>query len=67
VDGKKLVTQKLDNNRPGEFYDAVYPLARNFTRDKEEITVKFQAHPGRIAGGVFAVLILVPETPAKEA
>ncbi|MHC4654596.1 MAG: beta-L-arabinofuranosidase domain-containing protein [Planctomycetota bacterium] len=53
VEGTKLVTQRLQNNRPGEFYDEVYPIPELLTKDKNKVTVKFQAHPGAWAGGVF--------------
>jgi DUF1680 family protein len=58
VDGRKLVTQKLENNWPGQFHDQVYPLPQELTAGKTQVTVKFQAHPGRMAGGVFGCAIL---------
>ena len=53
VDGKKIATQKLNNNRPDTFYDEVYRIPAELTRGKTKITVRFQAHPGNMAGGVF--------------
>jgi len=53
VEGTKLITQRLQNNRPGEFYDEVYPVPELLTKGKSKVTVKFQAHPGAWAGGVF--------------
>ncbi len=53
VEGTKLVTQRLRNNRPGEFYDEAYPIPELLTKGKSKVTVKFQAHPGAWAGGVF--------------
>jgi DUF1680 family protein len=58
VDGTKVATQKLENNKPGEFFDVVYPLSAEMTKDKEKVTVRFQALPGRMAGGVFDCRIL---------
>ena len=58
VDGEKLATQELDNNRPGEFYEETYPIPPQTTRAKQRVTVRFQAHPGKMAGGVFACAIL---------
>jgi hypothetical protein len=58
VDGERVATQKLENNRPGEFYGETYPLPPSLTRGKERFTVKFQAHPGRTAGGVFGCAVL---------
>ena len=60
MDGEKLATQKLDNNRPGRFYDEMYSLG---VQSKATVTVKFQAHPGKTAGGVFGCAI---RRPAKE-
>jgi hypothetical protein len=55
VDEEKIATQKLSNNRPDQFYDEVHPLPEKLTQGKERITVRFQAHPGNTAGGVFGV------------
>ncbi len=58
VDGKIISTQKPGNNRPGDFYDATFPLPAELTQGKEKITVKFAAHPGNLAGGIYGVRIL---------
>ena len=64
IDGVKIATERLENNRPGKFYDAVYPTPESITKGKEKITVKFQAQPGAWAGGIFGVRILrVQRTP----
>jgi len=59
VDQVRIATVKLDRNRPGEFYDARYALPADLTRGKNRITVRFQAHPGKTAGGVFGVRTLL--------
>jgi hypothetical protein len=53
VEGEKVATQKLDHNRPGEFFDVEYPLPAKLIHGKAIVTVKFQAHPANFAGGVF--------------
>lgn len=58
VDDVKLATLKLENNRPGVFYDGTYPLAADLLADTKAVTVKFQAHPGMTAGGIFGCAIL---------
>jgi hypothetical protein len=58
VGDTKIATQRLENNRPGKFYDEVYPIPGSLTQGKEKITVKFQAHPSAWAGGIFGVRIL---------
>ena len=61
VDGTKLRTQKLENNKPGAFYDESYPIPAELTRGKEKVTVRFQGLPGKTAGGVFGCLVLKAE------
>ncbi len=58
VDGKVVGTEKLNNNKPGEFFDATFPLAPELTRGKSSVTVKFAAHPGSLAGGVFGIRMI---------
>ncbi|PQV64208.1 hypothetical protein B1R32_10652 [Abditibacterium utsteinense] len=61
VDGQKIATQRLENNRPGEFFDVVTPIPAALTQGKKRVTVRFQAHPGQRAGGVFGARILRAE------
>jgi hypothetical protein len=63
VDGQKIATQRLENNKPDKFYDEVYPLPAGLLSGKQTITVKFQAHPGAFAGGVFGARVM--KAPAK--
>jgi hypothetical protein len=58
IDGKKIATQKLNNNRPEQFYDEIYPIPAELTKGKAKITVRFQGHPGNMAGGVFDCRVL---------
>ena len=58
VDGKKIATETLLHNKPGEFFEREYPLAPDLTRDREKVTVRFQAHPGNTAGGVFGLAVV---------
>jgi len=62
VDGRKLVTQRLDRNRPDEFYDEITPLPASMTKGKQSVTVRFQSHPGNFAGGVFGLRIVKQQT-----
>jgi DUF1680 family protein len=65
VDGTPIAHQVLQNNAPGKFFEVIYPIPPELTRGKETITVRFQARPGRMAGGVFGCrTILRPEDPA---
>lgn len=61
VDGTPLETRRLNNERPGRFFEVDLPLPAELTQGKASITVKFQAKPGNFAGGVFGVATLRPE------
>ena len=58
VDGQKVATQRLEQNKPGQFYDEIYRLPAELLTGKARVTVKFQAHPGAWAGGVFGVRVM---------
>jgi hypothetical protein len=53
VDGQHIATQKLERNKPNEFFAVEYPLPPGLTAGKPHVTVRFQAQPGGTAGGVF--------------
>jgi DUF1680 family protein len=61
VEGQKIATQRLENNKPDKFYDEVYRLPADLLKGKQTITVKFQAHPGAWAGGVFGARVMKAE------
>ena len=61
VDGVKLTTQRLTSKQPGKFYDEVHALPADMIKGKERITVRFQAHAGSWAGGVFGVRVMRAE------
>jgi DUF1680 family protein len=63
VDGTKVATQKLQDNRPDQFYEETYQLPASLTRGKQTVTVRFEAHPGAWAGGVFGLRVLKAEAP----
>ncbi|MDQ3804505.1 MAG: glycoside hydrolase family 127 protein [Acidobacteriota bacterium] len=58
VDGARVATQSLQNDRPGQFFDVAYPLPEELTRGKEKITVRFQARPGNTAGGLYGLRVV---------
>ena len=61
VDGTKIATQKLDALQPNEFVDIDYPLPPDLVADKTSVAVRFQAHPGNMAGGIFDCRVLKSE------
>jgi uncharacterized protein len=58
VDGTKIATQNLSNKKTGKFWDATYPIPPELTQGKMKITVRLQAQPGNIVGGLFGSRIL---------
>jgi hypothetical protein len=58
VDGQKIGTTTLDSNHPEGFYDVTYTIPAELTAGKEKVTIRFQAHSGNIAGGVFGIRTL---------
>ncbi|HOJ62129.1 MAG TPA: glycoside hydrolase family 127 protein [bacterium] len=58
VEGTRIATQTLNNDKPGEFFDMTYPLPQELTQGKDKVTVRFEAHPGNYAGGVFGIRMI---------
>lgn len=62
VDGRKIATETLDEDQPGRFFHQDYVLPRKLTQGKNEVTVKFSAHSGNYAGGVFGCAMVKPKS-----
>lgn len=58
VEGQKIATTSLHRDKPEQFWDKIYPLPEHLTSGRSTVTVKFQAHPGNFAGGVFGVRVV---------
>ena len=58
VDGTKIGSQSLQNDKPGEFFDVTYAIPEDLTRGKNKITIRFEAQPGNIAGGFYGVRLI---------
>lgn len=66
---RKIGSQTLENNRPGDFFDQRYPVPADLTRTAggassagaATVTIRIQAPPGARAGGIFALQTEVPE------
>ena len=58
VNGHKIASQTLQNDHPNQFFDATYPVPAELTQGQPKVTVRFQAHPGAMAGGVFGARML---------
>lgn len=55
VDNKKIAEQKLRAETFSAWIDKVYPIPFELTKGKKTVTVKVQALPSKIAGGVFGL------------
>jgi hypothetical protein len=55
VEGKKIATQKLDRNKPQEFFDVSYPIPAELTKDEKTVRIRLQSHTNNYAGGLFGV------------
>ena len=58
VDGEKVFQETLDHHSPGKFFSREYRIPPRLTRNRGEVTVKFQCHEGKTAGGVFECVVL---------
>jgi DUF1680 family protein len=58
ANGANLGTVKLSHNRPGEFYDAEFAIPPSAVDGQTTLTVKLQARPENIAGGLFDLRLL---------
>jgi hypothetical protein len=63
VNGTKVGTQTLRENKPGSFFDVVYPLDQSLTSGKQNVNVRLQAHPENWAGGLFGARMLLRDAP----
>lgn len=66
IDNVKVATQRLENDRPGKFFDVEYPLAEALTKGKAKVKVRFVPHERNTAGPVFGVQIFTAK-PATTA
>lgn len=66
VDDRQIDSQVLFINKPGDFFDEVYPIPAELTRGKQKVTVRFQSRPGDIAGGIFGLRIMRAEAAPKK-
>ncbi|MBN2131563.1 MAG: glycoside hydrolase family 127 protein [Sedimentisphaerales bacterium] len=62
VDGRRVATQELDRPKPDQFVDMSYAIPTELTQGRQKVRVRFQAHPGQIAGGLYGCRIVKPRT-----
>jgi len=59
VDGVRVGEQRIERHRPGSatksFFDVEYAIPAELVKDKQKVTVRFQATGGNETAGVFGV------------
>jgi len=58
VDGTKIATQTVNVNFPGDFFDVEYKIPLELSRGKDKVTVRYEAPPEGIAGGLYDLVML---------
>lgn len=53
VDNQKIGTQELNSNDPGKFFEVIYDLPADLIGNKQTITVKLVALPGKRVGALY--------------
>jgi len=53
INGKVIATKSLRAAKPGEFFTELYPIPEELTHGEAEVEVRFDAHDGQVAGGLF--------------
>ena len=58
VDGAKIAVQKLESKCPNKLFDVLYTIPAELLKNRTTVTVRFQAKPNGMAGGVFGCRIV---------
>jgi hypothetical protein len=62
VDGRRLTTQTMERSDPPRFFDVEYALPAEAVKDKQKVTVRFQATEGNEVGSVFGIRMIRGDT-----
>lgn len=55
VNNKVIATENITNKKDGQFITVQYDVPQEISRGRFKVNVKFQAHPGNMAGPVFSI------------
>jgi len=58
VNGARIAREKLANKHPHQFYDVEYALPLGLTQSTPRVTVRLQALPGNVAGGLWKARLM---------
>jgi len=59
MDGRVIASQTLHLDKPGQFFYRAYPIPAELVKGKQDMTVRFQARPGAMAGGLFGCRVVL--------
>ena len=54
-DGEQFAYDHVDNFRPNEYYEKNHAIPFHLTKGKTSVTIRLQALPGNICGGIFGI------------
>jgi len=58
VDDVKIGTQELNSNDPGKFFDVTYVLSPELIKNKNQITIRLVALPGKRVGALYGARVV---------
>jgi hypothetical protein len=58
VDGQRVGEQTLERRGPLRFFDVEYSVPADLVKDKQKVTVKFQATQGNEIGAVYGIRMI---------
>jgi hypothetical protein len=58
VDGQRVGEQAVERSGPPRFFDVEYPLPADLVKDKQKVTVRFQATNGNEIAAVFGIRMI---------
>jgi DUF1680 family protein len=58
IDGQKLAEQTVERDSPPKFFDVQYAIPANLVKDKQKVTVRFQATNGNEIAAVFGLRMI---------
>lgn len=58
VDGTRVAEEKVDRSTPSAFFDLKYDVPQDLVRDKEKVTVRFQATNSNEIATVFGIRMI---------
>jgi len=65
VDGVEIARERLTGDHPGEFFERNYEIPSALTKDKKEISVRFEPEPNVSAGPVFGARLLTAQAATR--